>query len=315
MPKRFFFTVSLFVLILAVAPALFADTVMLLNGDEVKGLVVDEYIDRIVMSTFEGEKTFLRKDIGSIQYEGEETRLLKLAETATGRGRYKNAIYYYETVLKLNPDSVAARDGEIAAIRKQLGPGAEIAREEIALMLSLDETVPGAAENETASYEKNVRDLLGIKIKKDEKNNTCYVEEVIPGSAAADYKIKKGDIISAVWNDNVKYMSYEGMMGKLAGPEFSMIKLSIEREAVFPEPKKIKLDVGIKEEGYFIKGISAMPAGENGSASPGDWVLEINSASTRYMPMGELNKLLSGGDAPLVLLVKRDLYMTREKER
>jgi len=306
---------AFFTFLILTTSHLFADTVRLTSGNEMKGLVVDEYVDRIVVNTFEGEKTVLRKDIKDIQYENEETRLLKLGDEATARGKYKNAIYYYQAVLKLDPDSVAARDGEIAAIRKQLGSGTEKAKEEIDLMIALEETTAKASGGRIDTYEKNVQNLLGLKLKKDEENNTCYIEEVMPNSVSADYDIRKKDVISAVWNDNVKYMSYEGIINKLSGPEFSMIKLSLERKVDFPEPKRLKWDIGIKEEGYFIKEASGLNASEKGLFIPGDWVLEINSVSTRYMPKAEFNRLLSDNNAPLTLLIKRDLYMTREKRR
>ena len=144
-PKRPISAVFFAFLILTAQNAI-ADNITLRDRNKVKGLIVDEYVDRIVVSTFEGEKTILRKDIKDIQYENEETRLLKLGDEATARGKYKNAIYYYQAVLKLNPDSVAARDGEIAAIRKQLGSGTEKAKEEIDLMIALDETIAKASE-------------------------------------------------------------------------------------------------------------------------------------------------------------------------
>ena len=311
MPKHFLFAAFFAILILA-ASGLSADTVTLINENEVKGLVVDEYVDRVVVSTFEGEKTFFRKDIQDIEYEDEEARLLKLASAAMSRGKYKNAIYYYEAVLKLNPNSAAARDGEVTAVRKQLGGGAEIAREEIDLMLSLDQASPRPSEDKIVSYEKNVQDLLGLKIKKDVKNNTCYVEEVMPGSLAANYGIRKNDIVGAVWNDNVKYMNYEGVMNKLSGPEFSMIKLGIERKTVFANPEKLKWDIGLSPYGYFIKELSGAKGAEKELIEPGDWILEINSVSTRYMPKDELNSLLSTSKAPIILLIKRNLYMNRD---
>ncbi len=292
---------------------IFADTIMLTDGKEIKGLVVDEYVDRIVISTFEGEKTFLRKDIKSIQYEDAETRLLKLGDDAVARRKYKTALYYYREVLKLNPNSTQARDGEITAVRKELGRGAEIAKEEIELMTALDEPAFGAAADSAVSYEKNIKDLLGLQIKQDKEVNAYYVDYVLPGSPSADYGILKNDIISAVWNENVRYMTYEEMVKKLSGPEFSMLKLSIERRAIFPASKKIKWDIGLKEEGYFVKDISGIRGKEAGLVKPGDWLVEVNSISTRYLPKDELNNLLANGKPPLTLLIKRDLYMTREK--
>ncbi len=304
-----------FVFLSSITSDALADTIILTTGNKIKGLIVDEYVDRIVVSTFRGEMTILRESVKSIQYEDEETRLLKLGGEAAARGKYKNAIYYYQTVLKLNPNSAAARDGEISAARKQLGSGAEKAEEEINLMVSLGETGGRPAESETASYESNAQNLLGLKLSENKESNICYVNEVIPGSVAADYGVRKNDVINAVWNDSAKYMTYEEVVSKLSGPEFSMIKLSLERKAVFLEPQRLKWDIGIREAGYFVNAVTGLSESEQGLIIPGDWVLKINSSSTRYMPKGRFNKMLSDSKKPLVLLIKRDLYMTREKRR
>ena len=307
--------VAFFTFLILISHNLAADTIALTDGTEMKGLVVDEYVDRVVVSTFDGEKTVLRKNIKSISYEDEETRLLKLGDDAMARGQYKNAVYYYETVSRLNPNSVAAHDGKIAAVRKQLNSGADKAKEEVDLMIALEGITAKTPENPAAAYERNVRDLLGLKLKKDEEKNTCCVETVMPNSVSADYGIRKNDIISAVWTDTVKYMRYENLMGKLAGPEFSMIKLTIEREVILPEPKKLKWGIGINEGGYFIKEISGLKDAEKKMVASGDWIVEVNSASTRYLPKGELNRLLFSDKAPLTLLLKSDLYITRGKRR
>lgn len=305
------FSSALFVFLPLNMPFVFADTIILTNKKEIKGLIVDEYADRMVISTFEGEKTFLRNDIQSAQYEDAETRLLKLGADAEGRGQYKSAAYYYREVLKLNPNSIQARDREMAAVRKELASGAEIAKEEIELMTTLENPDLGVSKDIIASYEKNVKDLLGLRIQKDEKGNAYYVGDVLPGSLSAGYGILKEDVISAIWNENVRYMSYEEMIKKLSGPEFSMVKLGIERKVSFPSPKKVKFGIGLKEEGYFIKDISGEKRAEKDLIKPGDWLLEVDSVSTRYIPMDELYSLLSGSKAPLTLLIKRDLYMTR----
>ena len=47
----------------------FADTIVLKDSTKTKGLVVDEYVDRIVVSTYEGEIFLSRSDIEDIIYE------------------------------------------------------------------------------------------------------------------------------------------------------------------------------------------------------------------------------------------------------
>ena len=292
----------------------FADTVILTDGEEVKGLVVDEHADRIVVSTFEGEKALNRTRIEHIRYEDEETHLLKLAGSALDTKNYEQAIYYYKKVLKLDPDSTIAKDGARMAIGKQLSSGAEIAKEEIDLMIALEEG-SDAFEKEAIEHEKNIRTLLGLELAMDKKKAPCFVEAVYPRSVSYDHGVQKGDIIDSIWNTSVKYMPYEGVVREMAGPEFSVVKLSVERQVVFNKKELPGLNIALHKEGYFIKDVSGLLRSRENYIMPGDWILEVNSAATRYMPEKELKNMITDTDGTVSFLIKRDIYIRREKRR
>ena len=88
-----------------------ADTVMMKDRERVKGVVVEEYSDRVVISTMDGEKELLKSKIDKIVYDFEEQNLTSLADFYQDRGMYKTAYYYYEQALKVNPDYKKAKEG------------------------------------------------------------------------------------------------------------------------------------------------------------------------------------------------------------
>src|SRR3989344_4991561 len=96
---------------LLVANAVFADTIRKKDGAELKGIVVEDYKDRIVFSTADGEVTIMKSDIGELIFDTEEDNLMKLAEQAQDRKDYLTAYGYYDMAAKINPESKRAKDG------------------------------------------------------------------------------------------------------------------------------------------------------------------------------------------------------------
>ncbi len=292
----------------------FADKVTLIGGTTVPGLIVDEYVDRIVISTYEGEKTFKRSEISSIEYDEVVSRLLNLADEARGSKRYKEAAYYYQRALGVDPGSVAAKDGMRLIIREQLLAGTERSREELALMEALEGGANWSGLPRSAvSQRNNVRDLLGIELAIEKDTPVAYVKSVVPGSVAAENGVRENDRIVSVWGKNLHYLSYEQILQELAGPEYSVVKCGIEREVTVDARQARAMVIDLDKDGYFIRDVSDLDAGTAKFVSFGDRLLAVNSVSTRYMPPGELNKMLKDKKEKAALLLKRYIYMTRER--
>ena len=67
------------------ATSSFSDTIQLTSGEKVMGIIVEEYADRVVVSTFEGEKIVHRNNIKSLYYDQMEQNLIKLGDKYFGR--------------------------------------------------------------------------------------------------------------------------------------------------------------------------------------------------------------------------------------
>src|SRR3989338_4438616 len=106
---------SIFLLVtgyrLLVTNCIFADTIYTNDGKELKGIIVEDYKDRVIFSTSEGEIVVMKEDVRELYYDNEEENLIKLAEQAKERSDYIRAFAYYDRAYKLNPKSKAAKDG------------------------------------------------------------------------------------------------------------------------------------------------------------------------------------------------------------
>jgi tetratricopeptide (TPR) repeat protein len=97
-------SILIFLLFLSLSCNSAADTVIMKSRERVKGVVVEEYSDRVRISTMEGEREILKNGIERIVYDLEEQNLTNLADFYMDRGMYKMAYHYYEQALNVNPE-------------------------------------------------------------------------------------------------------------------------------------------------------------------------------------------------------------------
>ncbi len=122
-----------------VLPSLFsfsdlrADTVMLKNGKDLKGLVVEEHEDRIFLSTVNGEIPVLRRGILEIEYDDPALNFTQIGRAYEEKQRWPEAMSYYERALELDPNQeeakkASARVRNLFWAKSAVGPVKEIER-------------------------------------------------------------------------------------------------------------------------------------------------------------------------------------------
>ena len=92
-----------------IPPPVLADTVFLKNGQEIKGIVVEEYIDRIKFSTMDGEIEILKSDIKDILYDLRVQNLIKLGDFHKQKGNLARAYIYYRKAYHTDPSFEPAK--------------------------------------------------------------------------------------------------------------------------------------------------------------------------------------------------------------
>jgi len=314
--------VVLAILMFTMVLASYADTVIMKNNVKVKGLVVDEYVDRIVLSTAYGEKHILRKDIERIEYDTPEQNFMQLGRAYDEKGWYDKAAFYYKKAMDMNPDYREARDAYVASHAKMWHEEEKRTRKDIELhnmAIEWQSKKNKKAASAAKSKEDSVRDSIGISLV--EKDGVFRISDVLPGSSADKAEIKKGDFIVGIWGRLVRYSRPEDVLSELTGPKYSEVKILVEKEIFIPvEPgantyKESGVSLGFEYEGLVIKELAPWKKGEIAGLKKGDALIAIDKNITRYMPMDSVIALInSSKNDKIVFTIRRNINLRREGE-
>lgn len=312
MKKTFFFLLLFIAYSLQLTAYSNADTVYTKDDKELKGIIVEDYADRIILSTFAGEKAVMKSDIKELYFDSEEDNLIKLGELAREKGDYIKAFVYYDKAFKMNPDSKRAKDGLVflqGYLFKQ-----DVARKEAAVERHNEFERLGAGgaliKSDEEKYKENIQKLkntAGITL--SQKGGVTEIENVIKNSPAHEAGIRKGDLLIAVWGRLVGYLSPEGMVETLLEKNSIETKCTIQR-GVDVAPGLIGADFRMLFDGLTVTGVkNNSPAAASG-LKEGDLIVGIDAHSTRYMPLKQALELMKGSKNKTVRLTfRREVIM------
>lgn len=316
----------LYALCLLLASHSAADTIYLKDGKELKGIVVEDYQDRIVFSTPEGEIALAKADIRELYFDSEEDNLLKLAEQARERRDYATSFAYYSKVLKLDPDSKAARDG-VVFLQGYLYRKEEVIKEyDVNRREEFERygTVSGSPMAEEKTFKEaseRMENSLGIKLAM--KAVFPEVESVLEDSSAAEAGIKRGDMVIAVWGRLTGYMPLKDIVNALIEKPSLEIRMTIERTFVIDIKRGILASgssdgligasLAMEFDGLTVSGV--MPAGPAAEAGleKGDIIVAIDANPTRYMPLKKAIELIRETKSKSIpITARRQITMWRK---
>ncbi len=307
--------------------SLFSDTIYTNDGKEIRGIVVEDYNDRIVMSTIDGEITELKTDIKQLYYDSEADNLVKLAEQAKERGDMIKSFAYYDMALRADPNSKSAKDG-IIFLQGYLFRKEQVKKEDEVRRQEEFENYGAAKILEEKSAEEKIKDMetdmrRGIGITLKTKGGGQAIENVRPNSPAADAGAKRNDIIVAVWGRLTGYMPLEDVMKALLEKPSLEIKCTIERDVVvFPKPDRtimsslkdmIGATFSMQFDGLTVSSVvDGSPAFKAGLAR-GDIVVAIDNQSIRYTPLKKAVVMMRGAkNNALILKIRREILIWRK---
>lgn len=276
---------------------LYADTIYTEDGKELKGIVVEDYRDRVVLSTADGEITMLKSNIRELYFDSEEDNLIKLAEQSRERKDYLKAFVYYDKVLKLDPKSKAAMDGIVFLQgylfrKEQVQKEDDIKRREAIENYGAALPIASSEEEREKKAAENLKKSIGITLIAG--SGFPVIDSVRPKSPAAEAGIKKADVLIAVWARLTGYLSLAEVMDMLLDKPSLELKVTIER--VFD----VGLDAGNITGASLSMEFDGLTVGKVKEDSPafragikkGDLITAINGQSTRYMPLNKAQELV-----------------------
>ncbi len=299
-----------------------ADTIFMKDGKEVKGVVVEEYADRLVVSTVYGETGVIKAEIEKIFYDEKDINLMALAEKAKNAGDYKAAASYYEKALKINPKSTAARDGLAYAqgvrgrLYKQVGT-----RDRQANRFAGGAVVNPAGEDEDISdLRRQLAESVGITMRPGDRFPA--VVNVKNGSPAFTAGLKPGDLLVAIWGKLTGYRSFKDVMVLLLRSGYET-RCVIERTVAVPVSSDRSLfscqsligaSFEMTIEGFTVRDVAAGCPAEKAGLAKDDLITSLGGEPTRYMPLKEAVRAIKStkGDS-VVLTIRRSVIIWKKE--
>ena len=327
MRRRYFVCFLLVIGFWFIAPDANADTIYTNDGGETRGIVVEDYNDRIVMSTVDGEISILKSDIRQLYYDSEADNLVKLAEQARERGDIMKAFAYYDMAYKFDPNSKAAKDG-IVFLQGYLFRKEQVKKEdEIKKQEEFENFGVARIEEEKSEIEKSkeavakLREVLGITLSID--GSVPVVNSVISKSPAYEAGIIKGDTIVSIWGRLCGYMRIEDIVNMLLEKPSVEIKCGIERMVTARlNPERTMLSSLNDILGALFRmefdGLTVFEVKDGGPASEAgflknDLIITIDGKSTRYLPLNKaVSMMRKTQNDTITFRIRRELIIWRK---
>jgi len=305
-----------------VLPAL-ADTIVLKSGEEVKGLVVEEHEDRIILSTADGEIPIMRKDLGDIQFDETAYSLLSIGRALERQGKYGDALSYYEKALSLNQDLKEAKraaNGVRNRFFAQLdaAPLNEIDKQQdLENAWRTGSTVADQAQKFQEDQENLIWQRLGIKLIQEE--DWIKTVAVRLGSNAFKQGIRKGDSLVQIDGKSLRYLNAATVMSDLLKPRYSSMTVRVQRDMKFPsgmkerQLKSLGFDLKQEYDGLVISKVYENSLAKQKRFKEGDQIIKVNDQQTRYLSKRKVINLIQDKKSPeLSITINREFKLPRK---
>ena len=297
--------------------AVHADTIRTTDNRELKGIVVEDYKDRVVLSTVEGEVTILKSKINELAFDSEEDNLIKLAERSRDRGDYERSYAYYAMAEKINPRSKAAKDGMIF-LQGYLFRKEEARKEEDVKRRGAIEEYGTLAQTKVSEEDELKEGATGLKerlgITLDIKDGFPEIESVVGDSAAYEAGLRKGDLLISVWGKLTGYMSLKEVTAILLEKAALELKCVIERNISvnMNGAGGIGASFAMELDGLTVSNVKEPGPSFAAGLEKGDLITAIDGRPTRYMPLKEALELINNSKKDVIkLTLRRELMLWR----
>jgi len=292
------------------------DTIYTKENKELKGIVVEDYKDRVVFSTADGEITVMKPDMRELYFDDEEDNLISLAEQAKARQDYEKAYAYYDIAFKANPRSRAAKDG-LVFLQGFLFRQEEAKKEdEVRRRGEFERYGPTAAtekifKEETDDAAQKLKESAGIALMV--KGGFLEVIGVEPGSPAHEAGMRKADRLVSIWGRLTGYTPIKEVMKKLIERGSLEIKCAIERTIGLGAAELSGVSFSMELDGLTVSAMkNASPSLET-ALKKDDLIVAIDGNSTRYMPLKKAVDLIKASKKDSVkLTIRRDIIIWRK---
>ncbi len=305
-----------------IMPMAEADTIILKNGKDLKGLVVEKHVDRIILSTEKGEIPILLSGIKDIQYDTPEQNFFKVGKAYEAENKLGQALAFYEKALEENPNFEEAKVAALG-VRNRFwansteGPVDEVEKQQAVYDAwqrgSSAEDVIKKKEKEQTSL---LKERLGLTIEK--KGDWVRIANLDSKKAVALAGLKRNDRLVSVDGDSLRYLNLEAVAKYLLVPRYSNFNLEFDRDCLVVKESALKSmkDMGfqlkLKYQGLIISSVKDQSAASAAGLKDEDLLTHVNASPTRYMPMKDAVRLIEDPkQQKIILTIRRSALLAR----
>ena len=267
----------------------FADVVYYKSGDVLKGLVVEEHQDRVVVNTEAGEQTILRKDIDDVFYDDPERNYLYLGNQALVNRDFGLAKGFFHKALQIHPQFIEAQE----ALHRLEDHQMKLAS-------------PEAMRDPLAALESRWGLIL------EPTGNWPEVKVVRNGSSPLGSEIVAGDLLVSAWGQSLAFLPITQVAQALLGPSGSTVKLTIQRPLHLPKGALPGVIFEMEPLGLTVTKVEPVGVAESTRMRVGDRIVALDGNSTRYLPLAEARRAFQKArDEGITIVIHRDLMIKR----
>ncbi|MBM3253853.1 MAG: PDZ domain-containing protein [Candidatus Omnitrophica bacterium] len=315
-----FFNILFSILFFVFCEISFSDIIKLKDGSEEKGIVVEEYSDRIVLSQEKGETQILKENIKEILYDTKEQNLLVLGNLYKEKGNLDKALEYYKKALSENPYFKEAKDaiGLVSTLKLR---EKEIKKmEEVRRKAEPSGAVILTQHPQRKTPKDEIKEKIGIIFNKGKEG--ILVTQIIKDSPAQNAGLKNGDLIISIWGSLIGYSSEEEIERFLLEPKYKELKFIVQREIspqADPLSKSLEDSLGfairLDEEGFKVQDVLEESPAQKAGLETGDFIHMINDESVRYMNLEKAKNLMhtKAKEGTLRLMVRKEISLIRKE--
>ncbi len=281
---------------LALVPPALADVVYFESGETLKGLVVEEHRDRVVVSTEGGERTILRGEVDEIFYSEPERNYLYLGRQAMEQGEFSLARGFLRKALQIHPRLSEAEDAlhrledlqrRVEAVGRRPAGWAAALEGQLGLALSVSDSLP-------------------------------VVASVRTGSAAEQAGLRAGDALAFCWGFSLAFLAPEQAAEELVGEPGTGVKITLQRQVDLPAGdgrgrRWPQAELEMERLGLTVRSVGTGGVAEKAGLSAGDRIIRIGEEPTRYMPLAAArDRLAQARGKGIRLILHRDRMLERQ---
>ncbi|MBI4335637.1 MAG: hypothetical protein HY589_03170 [Candidatus Omnitrophica bacterium] len=308
--------------------AVCADLVLLKDGQELRGIIVEDYRDRVTLSSEKGEVPLLKKDIDKISYDTREENLVKLGAYYKDKGDNKRALFCYDAAFRSNPDMKEAQEGSrllsnIMFKQRELDLEKEVAlRQDNEAAMAKGPLVSGAAAEDDPAEAKKKKLWEGVGISIESVGGDIMIKEVAPRSPAYEAGVTKGDVLVSFWGRLVKYIPLREIYGMFLDSEVNELRLAVSRHKSVTLRRKgifsgaedmLGAALAMEFDGLTVEGVKPRGPFEAAGILKGDRIVQLGDVLTRYLPLESACRIIEGSRSnSLEFVIQRDVVFWRK---